>query len=212
MRRTTDLSLHLGNLARLVGLVSLVVTAACGGDDGGIVNENEVITTVRLELTPSGGGAVVTAVFNDPDGDGGAPPTIDPLVLTSGTTYAMTVRFQNGLETPPGEITDEVRDESDQHQVFFTGTAINGPATATPGAPLTHSYADTDANGLPIGLANTLVATAGTGTVIVTLRHLPPTNDVAAKVASLAMQAASSGIAALPGDTDAQVTFMATTP
>ncbi len=189
----------------------LIAVAACG-DDGGVVNENEVITTVRLELTPSTGGAPVIAAFNDPDGDGGASPTVDPIVLASGTTYAMTVRFINGLETPPGEITDEVRDESDQHQVFFTGTAINGPATSTPGAPLTHSYTDTDASGLPVGLANTIVAATGAGTVIVTLRHIPPVNDVAAKVAGLAMQAASNGIAALPGDTDVQVTFMATIP
>jgi hypothetical protein len=191
-------------------VLSLAAIAACGGDDGGVVNENEVITTVLLELTPGDGGAAVTAAFNDPDGDGGAVPTIEPLVLASGKTYAMTVRFQNRLETPPDEITDEVRDESDQHQVFFTGSAINGPATATPGAPLTHSYADTDANGLPIGLASTIVAAAGTGTLVVTLRHIPPVNDVAAKVAGLAMQVQTGGVAALPGDTDAQVTFMAT--
>jgi hypothetical protein len=195
-------------------LCCLAALAACGGDDGGTTNENEVITTVILDLTPAGGGAAVSATFNDPDGDGGAAPTVDPLVLANGTTYTMTVRFQNRLETPPDEITDEVRDEADQHQVFFTGTAINGPATATTAAPLTQSYADMDDNGLPIGLSNTIVAATGTGTgtVIVTLRHLPPVNDTAVKIAGLAMQIRTDGIAALPGDTDAQVTFMATVP
>jgi hypothetical protein len=188
---------------------SLLFVTACGGD-GETTNENEVITTVTLDFAPNGGGATVSAAFNDPDGDGGTAPTVDPIVLATGKTYAMTVRFQNKLETPPDEITDEVRDESDQHQVFVTGSAINGPATTTTTAPLTHSYADTDANGLPIGLSNTIVAAAGTGQLIVTLRHIPPVNDVAAKVAGLAEQIKTGGLAALPGDTDAQVTFSVT--
>jgi len=192
---------------------STLLFAACSDDeDGGAVNENEVITTVSLTFAPAGGGSSITAAFDDPDGDGGAAPTVDPIALTAGTTYAVTVRFLNKLETPPGEITDEVRDESDQHQVFFTGTAVNGPATNAPTAPLTHSYADTDAADLPIGLSNTIVAAAGTGSLIVTLRHMPPVNGTAAKVAGLAGRVKTGGIEALPGDTDAQVTFAVTVP
>ena len=33
------------------------------------------------------------------------------------------MRFLNELEDPAEDITEEVEDESDQHQVFFTGTA-----------------------------------------------------------------------------------------
>lgn len=196
--------------SRLVPAVILV--AACGDSGGGAVNENEVITTVALAFAPAGGGAPVTAAFEDPDGDGGQPPTVDPITLASGKTYALTVRFQNKLETPIGEITDEVRDEADQHQVFFTGSAINGPATSAPAAPLTHSYTDVDAGGLPIGLANTIVAATGAGQLIVTLRHMPPVNGKPAKVAGLAAQVKASGLSALPGDTDAQVTFNVTVP
>lgn len=193
--------------------LALSLLAACG-DDGHDHdhNENEVITTVVLELAPSGGGAPVIATFDDPDGDGGAPPTIDDLALVAGTTYTTTVRFQNRLEDPAEEITDEVRDESDQHQVFFTGTAVDGPASSHPGAPLTHSYADTDANGLPIGLTSTLVAAAGTGELTVTLRHLPPLNGTATKTAEIAADVAAGGFAAVPGSTDAQVTFSVSVP
>ncbi len=193
----------------LVGPLALL--AACG-DDGGAVTEPEVITTVSLSFAPAGGGPTVTAAFDDLDGDGGAAPTIDPINLTSGVTYALTVRFQNKLETPPEEITDEVRDESDEHQLFFTGTAVNGPASNRPGAPLTHSYGDTDANGFPIGLTSSVVAATGTGQLTVTLRHVPPINDTAVKTGTLATTVATDGIAALPGATDVQVSFTTTVP
>jgi len=189
---------------------SLLVFAACSDDKPSGGNENEVITTVALAFAPSGGGATVSAAFNDPDGDGGTAPTIDPIALAAGKTYTLTVQFQNKLETPPEEITDEVRDESDAHQLFFTGTAVNGPATSTTNAPLTQVYADTDAKGLPVGLSNTITTTAGTGQLTVTLRHMPPVNGAAAKVADLAGKVKAGGLQALPGDTDAQVTFAVT--
>jgi hypothetical protein len=184
------------------------VLAACG-DDGGGGNENEVITTVMLSFTPTGGGAAVTAEVDDPDGDGGQAPTVQPVNLTAGA-YTLAVRFQNRLEDPAEEITTEVMDESDQHQLFFTGTAVNGPASNVPAAPLTHAYADTDANGLPIGLSNTITAAAGTGNLIVTLRHMPPVNDQPVKTSTTAEMVKTGGFNAIGGSTDAQVTFPVT--
>ena len=189
---------------------SLPFTAACGSDDV-VIEDNEVITTVILQFTPTGG-AAITATFDDPDGDGGTAPTIDPIALVAGTTYATTVQFQNRLEAPAEEITDEVRDEAEDHQVFLTGTAVSGPATANAAAALTHTYADQDANGLPIGLGNTIVAAAGTGQLTLTLRHLPPLNGAAAKVAGLAEQVKAGGFPAIGGTTDVQVDFSVTVP
>jgi hypothetical protein len=80
----------------------------------------------------------------------------------------------------------------------------------SPSAPLTHAYTDSDANGLPIGLANTIGAVAGTGTLTITLRHLPPVNDVAVKTADLASQVRSGGFVSIGGSTDATVNFNAT--
>ena len=188
------------------------VLTGCGGDDGGTINPQEVITTVTLTFTPAGGGAAIVAEFDDPDGDGGAAPSIDPIDLVAGTTYTTTVGFQNRLEDPAEEITDEIRDEAAEHQLFFTGTAVDGPASAHPGAPLTHTYADTDANLLPIGLGNTIVAAAGTGQLTLTLRHLPPVNDVATKTATVAEQVKTAGFAGIGGETDAQVNFDVTVP
>jgi len=197
------------NLVSFCIFGALTTITACG-DDGGGGEDNEVITTVTLQLVPMGGGTTVTASFKDADGDGGAAPTIDPLDLVTAKTYTVTVRFLNELENPPEEITEEVRDESDQHFLFFTGTAVNGPASNQPTAPLAHTYADMDANGIPIGLSNTVVTTPGTGQLTVTLRHLPPVNDTAVKTADLPMQVKDSGFGALPGSTDVSVTFMTT--
>ncbi|MGE0400292.1 MAG: hypothetical protein AB7T06_26495 [Kofleriaceae bacterium] len=200
---------------RLMTLASTLLlfsslTLGCGDDGHSHGDDNEVITTVTLDFAPMGGGTAVSASFRDDDGDGGNAPTIDPINLTNGTTYNLSVRFLNELETPAEEITEEVMDESDQHQIFLTGTAVNGPATNNPTAPLTHTYTDMDANGLPIGLSNRIVAATGTGQLTLTLRHMPPVNDQPVKVAGLADQVKTGGVAAIGGSTDVSVTFMAT--
>lgn len=181
---------------------------ACGDDGGGPLNEGEVITTVVLTFAPEGGGAPNVATWNDPDGDGGAAPTIDSIGLVAGTTYRTTVVFENRLESPPEDITAEILDESDEHQVFFTGPAVDGPASNRPGAALTHLYDDEDANALPVGLVNvfTVMGSPG-GDLIVTLRHLPPVNGEPTKRLETADDVRTGGFGAIGGDTDAQVTF-----
>jgi len=191
----------------VVVLASLGMFAACGGDDGGSSNDNELITTVVLNFAPASGPAVV-ATFDDPDGDGGQAPTIDPVGLSPGN-YTLTVQFQNRLVTPPEEITDEVRDEQNFHLLLFTGTGVVGLATANTTGPLMQSYEDTDANGLPVGLTSAIVASAGTGQLTVTLRHMPPELPPE-KSSTTLMQAQTEGIDALGGSTDARVDFMVT--
>jgi hypothetical protein len=191
---------------------SLLAVTACGDDGGGSSdgeNPEEVITTVGLKIRPMGGSNEQRFEVNDPDGDGGDPPTIQPITLTPGA-YTVLPYFENRLETPAEDITIEISDESDEHQILFTGTAVNGPASDEPAAPLAHTYDDEDVNGLPIGLENTFVATAGTGQLTVTLRHLPPINDVASKDASVADDVKAGGISAAPGATDASVTYPVT--
>jgi hypothetical protein len=198
--------------SRLV-LAVLVLAAGCFGDDphaGG--NENELITTVTLVFTPEGGGDATIAVFDDPDGDGGEPPTVDPIALAAGTAYGLSIGFENGLEAPPEDITEEVADEAEEHQVFLTGTAVDGPASDRPDAPLAHAYADEDGTGLPLGLVNEIAASSGEGELTVTLRHLPPIDGAPGKVAELAATVAADGFAAIGGATDAQVTFDVVVP
>jgi hypothetical protein len=191
-----------------IGLSPLSL-AACGGDDGHVHNEEEVISAVILTFTPDGGGAAEVFEFDDPDGDGGEAPTIDPIDLAAGN-YALTVAFENRLEDPVEDITAEVEDEGDQHQIFFTGTAVDGPASDQPGAPLTQAYDDEDANGNPIGLRNTIVAAAGTGDLRVTLQHMPPVNDTPVKTADIASEVRDGGLGSIGGEPDVQIDFEVT--
>ncbi|MBL4634446.1 MAG: hypothetical protein JKY56_11270 [Kofleriaceae bacterium] len=196
----------------LILLLSIGLTGSCGhSDEGGGPDEGEVITRVELSFTPEAGGTPILALFDDPDGDGGDAPTIDDIQLAAGN-YTLALRFENGLETPAEDITIEISDESAEHQVFLTGSAVDGPATDNAGAPLQHSYDDMDANGLPIGLVNSIVAVTGSGQLIITLRHLPPIGDRMVKSSELNGDVALSGFSAIGGATDVQVQFSVTVP
>lgn len=186
-----------------------LLASACG-DPGGGENANELITRVELTFTPTTGPALMFR-FDDDDGDGGSPGMSEPITLTAGTTYELTLSFLNALETPPEDITLEVHDEAVQHQVFFTGSAVVGPATTNTAGPLTQRYGDTDDNGLPIGLTSMIVTSAGTGDLVVTLRHMPP-EEPPPKSADSAMQVAAGGFSTIGGSSDAQVTFAVTVP
>ncbi len=175
--------------------------AACGLPDASL-NDQEVITTVILDFDGT------RFEFDDVDGDGGEPPTIDPVVIAPGS-YTLTVHFENRLEDPAEDITDEVNDESADHLVLFTGSAVASPATTNTGAPLTQAYADTDSNGLPVGLASSVTATPGEGLLTVTLRHMPPELPPQ-KSADTTAEVRDNGIDSIGGSTDAQVVFMVT--
>ncbi len=196
----------------LAGVLAIACTTDDGSDGG---DESEVITTVRLTFTPPGGGAAVTAAFTDPDGDGGVSGSSDPIALVLGTTYDLDLEFLDELQDPPEDITAEIEREAEAHQVFITGSAVEGPATTSdPTAPVLQSYADLESNyganevgdDLPVGLANTITArTAGTGRLTITLRHMPELNGQPQKTAGLAQMLASG--ASLPGQVDAAVDF-----
>lgn len=193
------------HISGLFALASMLLSAC--SDDGAATNENEVITTVILKFTPASG-AAVTATFNDPDGDGGAAPTIDPINLAAGN-YTLTLQFQNRLASPQEEITDEIRAEQNFHLLLFTGSAVIGPATSNTTGPLTQAYSDMDGNGFPVGLTDMVMARAGTGQLVVTLRHMPP-EEPPVKAANTATLVKTGGVDSIGGSTDAQVMFNVT--
>jgi hypothetical protein len=179
-------------------------------------NAEEVISTVRLTFEPEGGGESVVATWRDEtllDGSSN-DAGLGAFELQRDTTYAMAVAFLNELEDPAEDITVEVDAEAEEHQVFITGSAVEGPATGTRAdAPLVHAYADADAAGLPVGLRNTAtVRASGSGTLDVTLRHLPELGGAPGKVAGLAETVAESGLGAVPGESDVSVSFDVTVP
>jgi hypothetical protein len=204
---STLLFLSMGVSMRLPSLLSLMALFGCSDvtQDHRHDHENELITTVTLTLTA--GEETLTASWADPELDG--DPIIDTLTLTEGTIYDTSISFLNEAKEPAEDITEEIADEAEEHQVFLTGVAVEGPATeANVDALVFHAYSDQDANGNPIGLENMLEAVvSGSGELIVTLRHLPEEDGQAAKSSDLSEVLATEGFAGIGGDTDVQVAF-----
>ena len=131
-------------------------------------NQEELITTLKLSFT--NGGTTQLFQYKDIDGiGGGADGITDTIVLDSNKVYAVTVSVLNESETPSEDMTSEIRNESSDHQFFYNISS---------GLNLTHTYNDTDANGLPIGINNTITSgNISNGTLRVNLKHQPSIKD-----------------------------------
>jgi len=169
---------------------TLLISCSNDDDNPDPVNEEEVITTVRLTLT--GGGSTVVFQSQDLDGDGPNAPVVTMTgSITASTQYAGSVQFLNELESPAENITTEVLEEDDEHQVFY---GFSGSAGSTV------TYTDMDDDGNPIGVNVSFNSgVASTNNVLtVTLRHEP--NKDAAGVSG-------GDISNAGGETDVAVTF-----
>lgn len=178
-----------------ITIASTIALSSCSNDDEDSfplpVNEEEVITTLTATLSPVSGGETITLQLRDLDGDGPDAPVITVSgPLSIGTTYNGSLDLLNETESPAGSITEEIEEEDDEHQFFYT--ASNDLAT--------FSYSDADGNGNPIGLAFTMTtsATAASGNVTIILRHEP--NKTADGVSN-------GNIANAGGETDITATF-----
>ncbi len=156
--------------AVLTAAIVLVSVSSCRNDDKDDpvaptpVNEEELITTLELHFHSAGGTEHKHISFTDLDGDGGGTPVIEGDTLSPDSIYEVEVELWNGSQTPAVDISEEVAEEAEAHQVFFQVVGANA----------TFAYADVDANGQPIGLLTEwTVGAASTGTVTVTLRHQP---------------------------------------
>lgn len=171
-------------------LIPVLFSTSCSNDDE-VVNEEEVITTVTTTLT--GGGQVITLTSRDLDGDGPNAPVVTVSGnLTAGVTYQGSTTFSNELADPIEDITAEIEEENLDHQIFYFLSGALGN--------ITYSATDLDSEGNPVGLHFTFVAGASgtTGTLTVTLRHLPNKNAVGV---------AEGDITNAAGNTDAEVYF-----
>lgn len=143
----------------LFSLFFVVLFTACDSTEPDIdgPGEEEQITTVVLTFD-AGAGSSFEVRWSDPDGDGGAAPTVDDIAVQAGVTYAVRVKFLDASDPSDVEdITVEVSAEAEEHQVFTTAEGAWAGET-------TIVVTDRDGNGLPLGLEATLVTTAGPGT------------------------------------------------
>ena len=147
----------------IIGLIT-----SCSDDDNpDPVNEEEVITTLTLTLSPQGGGTDIVLRSRDTDGDGPNAPVVTVSgALSASTLYFGVIEFLNELENPAEDITLEVMEEADEHQVFYSFNESSGS---------TVTYDDTDGDGNPLGVDINLSsgdASAG-NTLTITLKHEP---------------------------------------
>jgi hypothetical protein len=167
-----------------VAMAAFSLLQSCNREDPQPVNEEEVITTLQVNLAPVGGGEPVTLKFFDGDGELGA---IAPVITVSGslkpsTTYATTIQLLNETVVPADDISLEVEEEANDHLICFDGTAN-----------ISIDYEDADDNGLPLGLATSWVTgSASQGYVTISLRHQAGTK---------------TGVCPGGGETDVEVTF-----
>ena len=124
-------------------------------DDHHGPGEEELITTLAITLTPSGGGSPITVRFRDLDGEGGNAPVVDVLAVTAGTDYNGMVQVLNETESPPENITEEVEEEAEAHQFFFE--TLGGFSAATVEyADKESDYVSNSGADHPVGIAFTL--------------------------------------------------------
>lgn len=169
--------------------MAILAVSSCKKEDPIIPNEEEVITTLVYTLTPQDGGNTVEFRFTDLDGDGGDAPVITNGTLDTNTVYNGSLSLLNETETPAEEITEEIEEEAEDHQLFFTLSGVSASV----------DYADADADGNPIGLFTTVsTTTASTGTLVVTLRH---------ELSKGAEGVSAGDITNAGGETDIEVTF-----
>jgi len=182
---------------------SILMTGCNDDEEPEVVNELEVITDVKLIFTNIADATdVVEASAQDPDGEGVQELQIlDGITLGTDKTYTLTYEIFNNLETPGEDIGDEIQEEDDEHQLFFS---FSDGAFANPTGngnidnasdPL--NYNDADGNGNPLGLNTTWTTSSSTlsgGTFTARLQHQP---DV---------KTATSG--ATDGDTDFELQFV----
>lgn len=156
---------QLSYLMAALMMVTFVATG-CKKDDKEPENEEELITTVKLMFTEVGGTGNFTYTFKDADGPGGNAPTLNEQInLLPNKQYNCTIEVLDESKTPAEDITDEIKEEANDHQFYFAPSGVN----------ITVSGLNNDPMGRPLGVTSvwTTGAASGPGTVKVTLKHKP---------------------------------------
>jgi len=169
-------------------LIFAFVFTSCDKEEPMIEEEVELITTLTYSLTSTNGEVVVFS-FSDLDGDGGNAPIIQGGELRANQTYLASLDLLNASESPAESITEEIAEEDEEHQFFFSSDI----------AGINFLYNDEDEDGNPVGLSSTVTTgAAGSGAIMITLRHEP--NKGATGVSD-------GDISNAGGETDIEVSF-----
>ena len=152
-------------LNTLLGASFLCLTACDREKDLFIhVDPEEPISSLVYTLTPELGGPEVVLSWIDDDGPFGDDPVITGGNLIANQVYMGSLKLSLGTGDFPDNLTEEILEEADEHQFFFSSTLSDVQIT----------YRDQDPDGNPIGIQNGLsTGASGNGTITITLLHLP---------------------------------------
>ena len=126
-------------------------------------NEHAAINGVELIFTQDGN-PVGTFIAEDPDGDGGAPPSrIDTIKLPSSVKpYQVQIIVKNISNGLTKELNTKIQEQGTSHEFYYLSEGLNMSITKK----------DKDANGYPLGfLTDWAINTAGEGKLTIKLMH-----------------------------------------
>ncbi len=163
------------------------------GDEMEPSDDNELITTVKLEFTPidinndDEEDDSLVFYWKDTEGDG-IVDRLDPIVLNDDTQYDLHVQLLDETKVPKVDISKSIIEEADVHLFVYK---------ILPASLLKLNIKDHDSNGLALGLrADVKTGSKGNGKIRVLLKHQPPVNGQKQKDGSED-----------PGSTDVDVEF-----
>lgn len=167
----SSVTLRLGGRMMLMSVLAMTLAlfgTSCDhlDDPHDHYDDHDAVTTVTLTLVAQGTTDTTRVTWEDLDGIGGTNPSrIDTLFLKPGAIYLGSVQFENRAESPAKNITEEVLDDADEHQVFYAVSDSLGKVTVL----------DKDGRGLPLGLvfsiSTTTTAAAVPGRLTLSLYH-----------------------------------------
>lgn len=127
--------------------------------------DHDGVTTVTLTLTNTSTLSTQSFVWEDLDGVGGAAPNrIDTITVAADSVYKGSLAFENRKASPPVNVTIDILNERNNHQVFYS----------LAGALATITTTDLDGRNLPLGLkTNWTSLKKSLGSLTVSLSHYP---------------------------------------
>lgn len=132
---------------------------------------NEFVTTVKLVLINNASNDTVIAIWRDltPEDSNPADTSLAVLNLKENSTYKATIYLLDETKTPAEDITEEIKERANYHQLFYF-------PSSNLGSNLLVNITDSDTNSppLPLGVtSNFTTISAASGKVNVILKHQP---------------------------------------
>lgn len=154
----------------IIAATAVLFNSCSRKDDPPVPVEQELITTLKLNVTGPGGFSK-SFIYKIENGFGNTTQgtiTIDTIALAPNTTYDVTMEVLNEKEDPTEDITEEILEENEEHLFLF----ISSPATG--GGSINAADGSKDDGGKPFNqTVKFTTGNTGSGSLTVYLMHQP---------------------------------------